>query len=650
MPQRDTLSLLVFNSIALIYIFSDALALFFIFIRPADAAMRFFAVLKETGLLFFLIAVPFFLDKVLELTAKIKKINWIVFWTGLVSAVIIGSCIIFSPDIIKTAADYKTNSNYLSFFHQLNTGLPIMIRNIILTIYLMYTISLILFLKIRKKYLYPVNNVLIGLSILFYIVMAYFYSVLFTDTQIGFGGIQYPPFTIGIVLLILFINFGSIDISIIYSNQLINIQNDIDHKIYFDALLDIPNRMGFMIDLQSELDNIGADGHNFSLIFLDIDDFKNLNECFGEQTGNEILRMLSKRLKEYFSNEGTLYRIGGDEFVLLLKNNKTEEEVKNLAGKIIGSLRNSFTISEVPYTVTASLGILEIPKDGRDTEAIINNAYNVIRSAKKTKNTFTVFNHELTDNSSNKINIVNLLRRSIDRDQFTLFYQPIVDRNKNIIHLESLLRCTNPDPSIGGPGVFIPIIEEAGLINDVDNMVIRKAFHDMEMRIGKRFSISINLSVNQLTNPAYSNFLSSFVKQHGIEPQQIIFEITESKLIENMSAGRENLLKLKNRGFSIAIDDFGKGFSSLTYLAELPVDILKMDMVFVHSVPGDSRKEAMARYILEMAHSLKLKVVAEGFELQEQFDFFKQHGCDLFQGYYFARPMPLDKLLAQYPD
>jgi EAL domain-containing protein (putative c-di-GMP-specific phosphodiesterase class I) len=181
-------------------------------------------------------------------------------------------------------------------------------------------------------------------------------------------------------------------------------------------------------------------------------------------------------------------------------------------------------------------------------------------------------------------------------------------------------------------------------------MVIRKAFHDMEMRIKNKFSIGINLSANQLVNPAYSDFLSSFARQHGIENKQIILEVTESLLMQNIYAGHDNILKLKNNGFKIAIDDFGKGFSSLTYLAELPVDILKMDIVFVHSVPGDSKKEAMVKYIIEMAHSLNLKVIAEGFELPEQFEFFKGLGCDLYQGYYFSRPMPLDKLLAQYPD
>jgi polar amino acid transport system substrate-binding protein len=248
-----------------------------------------------------------------------------------------------------------------------------------------------------------------------------------------------------------------------------------------------------------------------------------------------------------------------------------------------------------------------------------------------------------------KIHAVNLLRNSINRDEFMLYYQPIVDKNKKVKHVESLLRCTNADTSIGGPGIYIPLLEEAGLIKEIDNMVLRKAFHDMEIRIKKRFGLSINLSADQIVNPAYSNFLSSFTRQHGIENQKIILEVTENILIQNILAGRENILKLKEKGFRIAIDDFGKGFSSLTYLVELPVDILKMDIVFVQSVPGDSKKEAMVKYIIEMAHSLNMKIIAEGFENKEQFDFFKSLGCDFYQGYYFSKPLPIDELLAKYP-
>ncbi|MGV7927811.1 MAG: EAL domain-containing protein [Spirochaetota bacterium] len=226
----------------------------------------------------------------------------------------------------------------------------------------------------------------------------------------------------------------------------------------------------------------------------------------------------------------------------------------------------------------------------------------------------------------------------------------MVDGEERIVYAEALLRCTGENQSLGGPGHFIPIIEKAGLAKEVDNMVIHKAFHDMEVLVGQRFKISINLSTNQLVNVRYSDFLSSFADQHGIENRNIILEVTENQLMSNLTSGKESLKKLRERGFSIAVDDFGTGFSSLAYLAELPVDILKVDMIFVQSVPGDPRKEAMAHHIVQLAHSLGLKVVAEGFETRAQFDFFRALGCDFFQGYLFSRPVPLNDLLKKYRD
>lgn len=647
--QRETFPLLVFSCVAFSYIMSDALALFFNFALTMNKITRFFILFRELIPVLFFIIAPYFMNKALKLKAEVKKINQILFWIGTASIIAIVAATAFSPDLLVTSINRENPDNYRGIIYHQDIGPLLIIRNIMLIIYMLYTIGIILFSNIREKQFIPMKNILAGITILCYFTLSHLYFILFTDNRTGFGNLLYPHFALGAVFFIIFMNFGAIDIFIKYNKQLNSMKKDLNRISYYDALLGIPNRMGFMKDLQSELDKIKTNGGNFSLVFLDIDDFKNLNECFSEGVGNEILKMLSQRLIEYFADAGSLYRIGGDDFVFLLKKINTLEEVKGFAGKVVACLRNSFSVSGISYSITASLGILQIPQDGNDTEIILNNAYSIIRSAKKTKNTFAVFSQELTNHSSRKIQIVNLLRSCVERDQFTLFYQPVVDINKQLTHAEALLRCTNPDLSIGGPGMFIPLMEEAGLINEVDNMVVRKAFHDMEMHIKKRFSISINLSVNQLVNPTYSDFLSSFARQHGIENQQIIVEVTEDNLMDNISTGRKNLLKLKNTGFRVAIDDFGKGFSSLTYLAELPVDILKMDMVFIQSVPGDSKKEAMAKHIIELAHSLDLKVIAEGFELQEQFDFYKGLGCDLFQGYYFSQPLPLDEFLAKYP-
>ena len=405
---------------------------------------------------------------------------------------------------------------------------------------------------------------------------------------------------------------------------------------------------GFKKDLETKLDDL-EDGDNcITLIFIDIDDFQNINESYGESMGNELLKMLASRMKDNFSLAGRLYRIGGDEFVYLLENEGSEDNAGAFASKIITSLRNPFLLSGESYMMTVSIAILLIPRDGKDLESVMNNAYSTIRSAKKTKNTYKFFSSDLLEKTSQKIHTVNLLRNCISRDEFVLHYQPVVDVNGKIFYAESLLRCTNNNPSIGGPGNFVPLIQKAGLMKELDNLVVSKAFYDMEMKIKYKFNLGINLSSGQLGNPAYADFLSSFAKQHGIEPRRLILEITESTLVENIHLAHESLAELKRNGFLIAIDDFGKGFSSLTYLAELPVDILKIDMAFVHEIPGDAKKETLVKYIIELGKSLNLTVLAEGFELPEQVDFFKKNGCGLFQGYYFSRPMPLEELLEKY--
>ncbi len=505
-----------------------------------------------------------------------------------------------------------------------------------------------IFCEARQKAPYTFLKSIIGILLFGYFLFSYLYSIIFSVSPAGYGAIPDPHLGLGITLLVAFMTIHRIDVVSDYFSELVDVKNNFERIVTRDPLIGVPNRAGFIRDIQEEIDRALLKDNPFCLLFLDIDDFQNLNESYGESIGDNILRQFTLRLAELFGGTGSLYRIGGDDFAFLLKDIRFEDEAANLAARIITSLRNPFSIEGASYLVTASIGVLLLPRDGEDPETVVKNAYSVLRHAKRTKNTYRVFNPNLVDASSNIIQTVNLLRDSINRDLFTLYYQPIVDRDKRIVYAESLLRCTNDNPLLGGPGNFIPIVEKAGLAKEVDSMVIHKAFHDMEMLIRKQFKISINLSTDQLVNLKYSDFLSSFAEQHGIENRYIVLEVTENQLMSNLSSGRESLKKLQERGFSIAVDDFGTGFSSLAYLTELPIDILKVDIIFVQSIPGDPKKEAMAHHIIQLAHALGLKVIAEGFETQEQFDFFRNLGCDFFQGYLFSPPLPVNELLGKY--
>ncbi len=646
--RREVLPHILILLGAVLYITSDTISIIYYIITSEQYTARFFITIRELASLIFLIAIPYLASQALVLKQSLKKINDLLFKSGILFSIIVLMIVFFNAELLTGKFTAEIPANYRKIVVIQNIEFLYLFKTILLSSYLLYAVFIFLYSITYNKIFYPVKKIIFGLFILIYFTLSGVYSILFFSNSTGYVNYYYPHISSGIALFILFNSFGLVDIIIDYASKLVKIKDDLERILHYDSELGIPNRNGFLNDLKLKMDKQKKNGGSLSLVFLDIDDFQRINESFGEKVGDGILKLLTIRLLELFKIEGDLYRIGGDDFVFILKEICTEEESVNFAGKVITSFRNPFPIYGASYLVTASLGIIQIPRDGNDINSIFNNAYSVIRNAKQTKNTYRVFTKDIVDYTSKKVSIVNLLRTSISTDQFTMFYQPIVDANKNIIYAESLLRCTNPDPSIGGPGEFIPLMEKAGIMKDVDDMVIRKVFHDIEMHIKRRFQISVNLSSTQLTNPAYSDFLSEFASQQGIEPEQIILEVVENTLIENFSKGRESLLRLKEHGFKIAIDDFGKGFSSLSYLAELPLDILKIDMEFVQSIPGDRKKEAIVYHIMQLAHSLDLKVVAEGFETEEQFDFFRKLGCDNFQGFYFSRPVPLDKLLLKY--
>ncbi len=645
--KKETLLSMVFSCTVLIYISADAFAFIFSYIYPDTGRAAFCLIFRETFMLVFPVILLVYIRQISGHGRIINKYNTVLLRASLAVFFLIAAATLYNPGLMIKELTGNGDVIYKMHMQGSDTGPLFMIKNIMLVIYAVYSLCIILVYGLARHDIYPDRYMIAGMIIITYFLSFYLYNIIFTPVSAS-GSTMIPSFSLGIVSCLLFITWGRIKTIFTKADQMEIARTVLEFSIYNDLALNISGRMAFHKDLQDELTRIDRERSTMFIVFLDIDDFQSLNECYGENVGDDVLEMLVERIIELFSTCGSLYRIGGDEFALMLWDVVTMEEAQDIAGKIITCLRNPFRVSGITCMITASAGVLQVPQDGRDVTTILSNAYRVIGSAKKTKNTFQVFTQDLLDVTSRKIHTVNILRNSIVMNEFTLFYQPIVDHDKKLIHAEALLRYTGSDTSIGAPDKYLPVLEDAGLMKEVDNMVVHKAFHDMEMKIRNRFSTSINLSTIQLVDTAYSEFLSSFAAQHGIENNRITLEVTEDRLMENIAAGRESLSRLKTSGFKIAIDDFGKGFSSLTYLAELPVDILKMDMVFTQSVPGDPRKEAMVRHIMELAHSLDLQVIAEGFETQEQFEFFKGLGCDMFQGFYFCRPVPVDELISKY--
>lgn len=627
-PRKRTRAALIITFVATLYVLSDVLVQFFTIIIPRQHLASILTLVKKLVPLLFLFLAPFFINRLYVFKGVRRKINNIFYMCGITAAIVFA--VMITTGITRDSVTLRV------------------IEVILFTVYLLYSIIIIVISEMHTKSTFPVKNILAGLVIISYMVFYNIYLMLFTPGGTGILTGEFPHGSLGVSIFILFMSFAMTDVSIISGLKLANMQNMVRKSLYHDPALGVPNRICFKKDILEYLDSSLDVSPTMAVFFMDVDDFQNINESYGETVGNRLLMMLAQRMEENFSADGTLYRIGGDEFAFLLKGVEAEKEAADFAMKILSSMRKPFILSNESYTITVSIAILLVPRDGSDPDTIISNAYSTIRNVKKNKNSYVFFDSNLLEGSTRKIHIVNMLRNCIVRDQFVLHYQPIVDADGKLVYAEALLRCESDNPEIGGPGSFIPLIQKAGLMKDLDSLVVRKAFYDMEMKIENRFGISINMSAEQLADPAYDEFLFSFARQHSIDPRKLILEITETTLVENIMLARESLGDLKRKGFLIAIDDFGKGFSSLTYLAELPVDILKIDMAFVHTVPGDRKKEMLARYIIDLGRSLNLTVLAEGFEKPEQVHYFRKHGCALFQGYYFSRPVPLDELLHKY--
>ncbi len=644
-PGKETVALMALCVVSFFYMAADVLSFVFTLVLKRDAAAYFFVSLRELTPLLFLIVFPYYLDHVLEFKGRLKSINRFSLLIGIAIGLGIAASVAVNPDLL---VKYGAAGPGIGGIAAHQKGPLIVIRNLVILAYLVYVITAILITAIRRETGFPGKNVLAGLVILSYFAFTGVYSLLFAPDGAVATYRDFPYIGLGIAILILFMGFGVMDLFVDFFGRLKHATDDYRSELYYDAEMETRNRIGFRKDLKSELDAAAGTGSGFYLVSFDVDDFQNINELYGEGFGDSLLKMLARRLREAFPGKGTLYRIGGDEFAFILEGIKDDGEAGTFAAEIMSSLKNPFAVSGIPCTLTVSIAILRAPRDGGDVNTIMRNAYATIRSVKKTKNSFEFFDGKLLEGASGKIRAVDLLRNCISRGEFYMVYQPVVDAGGTIRYAEALVRCSNTDPTIGGPDKFIPLIEKAGMMKDLDNLVVRASFYDIEMKMKKRFAVSINMSAAQLVDQSYGDFLSLFAKQHGIEPRNIILEITENNLVENMNLARESLSELKKNGFAVAIDDFGKGFSSLSYLAELPVDIIKIDKAFVDSVPGDPKKETMARYIMDLGHSLNLKVVAEGFEQPEQVEFFKGLGCDLYQGYYFSRPLRLQDLMGKY--
>jgi diguanylate cyclase (GGDEF)-like protein/PAS domain S-box-containing protein len=422
-------------------------------------------------------------------------------------------------------------------------------------------------------------------------------------------------------------------------------EEQIKHLAYHDALTGLPNRLLFKDRVTVALSHAQRDSSRLAVLFLDLDRFKVINDSLGHNIGDQLLQAVASRVQACVRDSDTLARLGGDEFTLLLPGLSRSDDAAPVADKILDAVRLPFHIEGREFYITTSIGISLYPEDGSDAESLIKNADTAMYQAKEQgRDNYQLFNAYVNARALQRITIEHGLRRALAADELQVHYQPIYDfRSGRISGMEALLRWTHPDLGPIPPGVFIPLAESTGAMVPIGAWVLRtacaqaRAWHEAGFR---SLSLAVNLSITQLHQGDLVERVRQILDETQLPPRLLELEITESSAMMSPEMSIRTLYDLKKLGIRISLDDFGTGHSSLSYLKRFPIDTLKIDQSFVRDINSDPDTAAIVTAIIAMAHSLRLKVIAEGVELTEQANFLRRYGCDQMQGYLVKPPVP----------
>jgi diguanylate cyclase (GGDEF)-like protein/PAS domain S-box-containing protein len=425
-------------------------------------------------------------------------------------------------------------------------------------------------------------------------------------------------------------------------------QAKLSYLAQYDALTGLPNRSLFTDRLQQAM--IEADRHErlLGVVFLDLDRFKNINDTLGHEAGDQLLQAVAERLQGAVRKGDTVARLSGDEFTLVLADMAHVDDASRVAQKLLDVFRQPFEIAGRLLHVTASLGVTLYPFDDHDPQRLLRNADVAMYRAKEGgRNAAQFYTSEMTVKAAEQLALESELRQALERQEFVLHYQPIAGcRDGRVISVEALLRWNSPTRGWVSPAEFIPLAEDTGLIVPIGEWVLRNACAQLARWRALGFTglvVSVNLSARQLRHQDFARIVEQAMHAAALPAGALEFEITESVLAQEQLA-LTILRELSGLGVELAIDDFGTGYSSLSYLKRFPIDRLKIDRSFVRDIPADADDMAIAQAIIAMAHSLGLRVVAEGVETREQLAFLHAQACDAMQGYYFCKPLPAEEI------
>ncbi len=431
-------------------------------------------------------------------------------------------------------------------------------------------------------------------------------------------------------------------------------QKEVLHiQAYHDALTGLPNRTLFQDRLKYAVKHAKRYDKNLALFFIDLDNFKEINDSLGHHIGDKLLIEVTKRFKSQIREDDTLSRFGGDEFTVIVENLKKVHHALILAEKIQQVLEKEIQIDEHTIYITCSIGISTYPQDSQDIDSLLKYADVAMYKAKEDgRNKIQFYSVEMTELALKRFETQIHLRKSLENNEFVLCYQPQIDvKSGDLIGMEALIRWNHPKKGLLLPEEFIDVAIDTGMIIEIDKWVMKTAMRQILSWYEQGHnpgSLSLNLSMGQLKSTNYVSEVSMMIRTLGFNPQWLELEITESHVMEKPEECILKLQEISNMGIHIAIDDFGTGYSSLAYLKRLPVDKLKIDQSFINGIAEDQEDLAIVKVIIALSRSLGLDIIAEGVETEEQRDILYEYGCEYIQGYYYSKPVSPEEIEKKY--
>jgi len=432
----------------------------------------------------------------------------------------------------------------------------------------------------------------------------------------------------------------------ILSNQ----KEQLAYQATHDALTNLPNKILFLDRLKQAIQIAKRHNQFIAVLFIDLDNFKEVNDSLGHDLGDKLLVEVANRMNKGLRASDSLSRLGGDEFTVIVNNINKIEDLSRIIQTILETFKEPIMIRNNTLYVNMSIGISIYPNDAKEVNDLLKHAESAMYKAKENgRNTYCFYNEDMTKKALDRILLETSLREAFKNDEMVVYYQPQVDANKDkIVGMEALVRWKHPTKGMIFPDIFIPLAESTGMIVELDRIVMKKAirqFYIWEKDGLNPGKLSINLAIKQLESNDFLEFVKLLLDSQECNYSNIEFEVTESQIMQNPEKSIEILKEINQLGISISIDDFGTGYSSLAYLKKLPITKLKIDKSFVDNLPSDLEDVAIAKTIINLCKSLNLNVIAEGVESKEQKDFMLENGCNLIQGYYYSRPIPADEMV-----